>query len=66
MSTPVGISLRVFAEKTGLRERLLLNYCRAGKIVGARQHPLTKKWWIYPPASFAMGWGKLPVVKGGA
>ena len=61
-----GISLRQFAEQTGLREALLRQYCNAGKIIGARKHPLTKKWWVYPPAKLAMGWGKLPAaLKGG-
>ena len=65
MSYQNGLSLRQFSEQTGLREAQLQHYCRTGKIIGARKHPLTKKWWIYPPASFAMGWGKLPTLKGG-
>lgn len=67
MSHRDGISLRQFAEQTGLREALLRTYCLKGKIIGARKHPLTKKWWVYPPAKLAMGWGKLPAaLKGGA
>ena len=66
MSQSTGLSLRQFAEQTGLNEHRLQSYCRTGKIIGARKHPLTKKWWIYPPASFAMGWGKSPTLKGGA
>lgn len=66
MSQASGLSLRQFAEQTGLTEHLLQHYCRSGKIIGARKHPLTKKWWIYPPASFNLGWGKLPTLKGGA
>lgn len=65
MSHSQGQSLRQFAEQTGLSEHLLQSYCRSGKIIGARKHPLTKKWWIYPPAIFAMGWGKTPTGKGG-
>jgi len=48
---PAGaISVRTFAERLGLSERLITQYCRKGRIFGARKHPLTKKWWIYPPA----------------
>lgn len=65
MSHQSGLSLRQFAELTGLREAQLQHYCRAGKIIGARKHPLTKKWWIYPPATFAMGWARTPTRKGG-
>jgi hypothetical protein len=65
MSHQDGMSLRQFADYTGLREALLRDYCRTGKIIGARKHPLTKKWWIYPPALLATGWSKSPVVKGG-
>ena len=66
MSHQQPVSLRRFAESTGLRQALLLRYCREGKIIGARKHVLTKQWWIYPPATFAMGWCKLPTLKGGA
>ena len=66
MSHQEPISLRRFAESTGLPHRLLSRYCREGKIIGARKHHLTKQWWIYPPAKFAMGWRKMPTVKGGA
>ena len=45
-----GISLRTFAEQTGIREGQLRHYAKTGRILGARKHPLTKKWWIYPPA----------------
>ncbi len=48
MSEPV--SVRKFAERLGVSEALILHYCRRGRIWGARKHPLTKKWWIYPPA----------------
>lgn len=55
MSEPVkhqqqGVSLRAFAESSGIREGQLLRYAKQGRILGARKHPLTKKWWIYPPA----------------
>ena len=54
MSQQDGISLRRFAEKTGVSERLMTRWCRAGKVVGACKHPLTKKWTIYPPAKLAL------------
>jgi hypothetical protein len=44
------VSLRMFASNVGISEDTALRYCRAGRIFGARKHPLTKKWWIYPPA----------------
>ena len=50
MSQIEGISLRKFAEKIGVREPTLRDWCISGKVIGARKHPLTKKWLIYPPA----------------
>jgi predicted site-specific integrase-resolvase len=50
MSTPEPLSLRQFAECLGVKETTLLTWCNKGRIFGARKHPLTKKWWIYPPA----------------
>lgn len=48
---PAGaISVRSFAERLGLSEKCVLRYCKLGRIFGATKHPLTKKWWIYPPA----------------
>jgi len=45
-----GMSLHRFAELTGVSENKLQRYAKAGRILGARKHPLTRKWWIYPPA----------------
>lgn len=50
-----GVSLSRFARDRGLSEALLRSYCRSGRILGARKHPLTKKWWIYPPAKLVLG-----------
>lgn len=50
-----GVSLRAFAEQTGVSERQLQKYAQAGRIIGARKHPLTRKWWIYPPAKLLTG-----------
>lgn len=68
MSQNDGISIKLFAENLGVSERCLLSWCRAGKVIGARKHPLTKKWTIYPPAKLATGtdrW-RFPALKGGA
>ena len=51
-----GMSLAVFAEQTGVSVQQLQKYAKAGRIVGARKNPLTKKWWIYPPAKLLKGW----------
>lgn len=55
MSQQDGISLRRFAEQSGLSESYLLRLCRAGRVFGARKHPLTKRWVIYPPAKLLPG-----------
>jgi hypothetical protein len=49
------ITLRRFAEQVGLSESYLLKLCRAGRVIGARKHVLTKKWVIYPPAKLVPG-----------
>lgn len=50
-TTPKGaVSVRAFAERLGLSEKHVTEYCRKGRIFGARKHPLTGRWWIYPPA----------------
>lgn len=54
MSHQDAISLRRFAEQIGVSQRVLLRWCRAGKVVGARKHVLTGKWMIYPPAKLAL------------
>lgn len=50
MSQQIGIPLRRFAESIGVSESLLRIWCRDGKVIGARKHPLTKQWCIFPPA----------------
>lgn len=54
MTQQDGIPLRRFAEQIGVSECCLSKWCRAGKVIGARKHPLTKKWTIYPPARLAL------------
>jgi transposase-like protein len=68
MSHQDGISLRRFAEQIGVSEQCLRRWVKAGKVMGARKHPLTKKWVIYPPAKLALDsdqW-RFPALKGGA
>jgi hypothetical protein len=55
MSHQEPISLKRFAEQTGLSAPYLLRLCRAGRVIGARKHVLTKKWVIYPPAKLVPG-----------
>jgi len=50
-----GVSLATFARMTGVSEHQLARYARSGRLIGARKHPLTKKWWIYPPAKLVTG-----------
>ena len=50
-----GISAQAFAESIGISAKQVIYYCRRGRIIGARQHPLTKRWWIYPPAKLYTG-----------
>lgn len=50
-----GVSVNTFAEQTGIKKTRLLYYIRTGRLIGARQHPLTKRWWIYPPAKLVLG-----------
>jgi phage antirepressor YoqD-like protein len=54
MSQQDGISLRRFAAQIGVSEQCLLKWCRAGKVIGARKHVMTRKWVIYPPAKLAL------------
>lgn len=46
----IGLGVSAFALRMGLSVVYVTKLCRDGKIFGARKHPLTKKWWIYPPA----------------
>ena len=48
---PAGaVSAAAFARNTGISHERVLQLCRSGRIFGASKHPLTRKWWIYPPA----------------
>lgn len=50
-----GVSLAKFSEMTGVSVKSLRRHCVAGRIIGARKHALTKKWWVYPPAKLITG-----------
>jgi len=50
-----GVSLYTFSQQTGISQDRLQRYAKAGRIIGARKHPLTRKWWIYPPAKLLTG-----------
>ena len=50
-----GMTLAAFALMTGIPIQRLRRYARTGRLVGARQNPLSKEWWIYPPAQIRMG-----------
>lgn len=45
-----AVSAAAFARSSGLSPEYVTRLCRQGRIFGARLHPLTRKWWIYPPA----------------
>lgn len=45
-----AVSVRALADRLGVREATLLHWCRKGRVIGAFKHPLTKKWWVFPPA----------------
>lgn len=49
-----GLSARAFAERLHVRVPLVLRWCREGRIIGARKHPLSRQWWIYPPAKLVL------------
>ena len=45
-----GYPLSTYAQLTGIPVKQLMAYIWHDRIYGARKHPLTKKWWVYPPA----------------
>lgn len=49
-----GLSAAAYANSIGLSVSRVTRYCSEGRIFGARKHPLTKKWWIYPPAKLLL------------
>ena len=49
------VSAQTFAVSSGLSVGKVLYLCKSGRIIGARQHHLTKRWWIYLPAKLFLG-----------
>ncbi|MDZ4099840.1 MAG: hypothetical protein U1E13_14265 [Methylophilaceae bacterium] len=45
----LGMTLRAYAEQQGQSLSFAKRMARAGFITGARLHPLTRQWWVYPP-----------------
>ncbi|MHB1099924.1 MAG: hypothetical protein ACYCZR_10255 [Burkholderiales bacterium] len=50
-----GVSANTYAALLGISPQQVIKYCRNGRIIGARKDPLTKRWWIYPPAKLVPG-----------
>ncbi len=50
-----GMSLADFAKLKGKSPQSLAKLALRGRIVGARKHAVTKKWWVYPPAQILEG-----------
>lgn len=50
-----GVSAQGFADSIGISAKQVIRYCKLGRIIGARKHPLTGRWWIYPPAKLVTG-----------
>jgi hypothetical protein len=50
-----GMSLADFAQVTGKTASHLARLAQKGRIIGARKHPLSKKWWVYPLAKLVDG-----------
>ena len=50
-----GVSAQTFAAAAGISAQQIIKYCKAGRIIGARKHHLTGRWWIYPPARLVTG-----------
>jgi hypothetical protein len=46
----IGYPLSAYSLFTGIPIKQLLSYIWHDRIYGARKHPLTRKWWVYPPA----------------
>lgn len=45
-----GVGINAFATRLGVSSSYVSKLCRQGRIDGARKHPVTGQWWIYPPA----------------
>lgn len=45
-----SMTAQAFADQEGLSLKQVLTAARRGQLLGARQNPLSKRWWVYPPA----------------
>jgi len=50
-----GLTVASFAFHVGISISRIRTLCSKGLILGARRHPTTKQWWIYPPAKLLVG-----------
>lgn len=50
-----GMSLEDFGKLCGKSIPQLQKLAQRGRIVGARKHAISKKWWVYPPAQIIEG-----------
>lgn len=57
MSQVEGKTLQRLSWETGISLDLLQHYCLKGRIIGARKHPLTKRWLVFPPCTLVTGSG---------
>ncbi len=51
-----AMSLATFSLQSGKSVKYLQKLAKAGRIIGARQDLLTKKWLVYPPAKILKWW----------
>jgi hypothetical protein len=54
MSDQQPIPFARFARRLGVSLRQLEDWCAQGRILGAKKHPWTRKWCIYPPAKLML------------
>lgn len=49
-----GASIQQYCVDNGLNFNNYLWLCKSGHIEGAKLHPITRHWWVYPPAKFLL------------
>lgn len=52
-----GLTAHSFAVLHGLSDSYVEHLCKCGLITPAKKHPLTREWWIYPPAKIVLNRG---------
>lgn len=50
-----GLSINCFAQRYGVSATKIKALCEAGAIQGAKKHPKTRQWWLYPPLKILNG-----------